>query len=243
MKKDAAQVAEAVEKATAPVKRAAARKAPAKKAPAKKAPAKKPAKKAPAKKPAKKVAAKKAPAKKVAAKKAPAKKVVAKKAPAKKVAAKKAPAKKVAVKKAPAKNATKKVEKKVSTPKVEKEEKKKPIVPEVVGSAKSATPAHAKTSAFDDDYMSDSVNDDFDAKISWVDNSLNGIYLAPLWQQVWSFLDDNGVIIGIIFVDNVFKYTLNIENYVSNEFKDRMSVIKSATEYATNYLWDKKFNK
>ena len=66
---------------------------------------------------------------------------------------------------------------------------------------------------------------------------------APLWQQVWSFLDDNGVIIGIIFVDNVFKYTLNIENYVSNEFKDRMSVIKSATEYATNYLWNKKFNK
>lgn len=84
---------------------------------------------------------------------------------------------------------------------------------------------------------------DFDAKIGWVDNSLDGIYLAPLWQQVWSFLDDNGVIIGIIFVDNVFKYTLNIENYVSNEFKDRMSVIKSATEYATNYLWDKKFNK
>lgn len=67
--------------------------------------------------------------------------------------------------------------------------------------------------------------------------------LSPLWQQVWSFLDDNGVIIGIIFVDNVFKYTLNIENYVSNEFKDRMSVIKSATEYATNYLWNKKFNK
>ena len=67
--------------------------------------------------------------------------------------------------------------------------------------------------------------------------------LAPLWQQVWSFLDDNGVIIGIIFVDNVFKYTLNIENYVSNEFKDRMSVIKSATEHATNYLWNKKFNK
>ena len=69
------------------------------------------------------------------------------------------------------------------------------------------------------------------------------IIIAPLWQQVWSFLDDNGVIIGIIFVDNVFKYTLNIENYVSNEFKDRMSVIKSATEYATNYLWNKKFNK
>ena len=66
---------------------------------------------------------------------------------------------------------------------------------------------------------------------------------APLWQQVWSFLDDNGVTIGIIFVDNVFKYTLNIENYVSNEFKDRMSVIKSATEYATSYLWNKKFNK
>ena len=66
---------------------------------------------------------------------------------------------------------------------------------------------------------------------------------TPLWQQVHSFLDDNGVIISIIFVDNVFKYTLNIENYVSNEFKDRMSVIKSATEYATNYLWNKKFNK
>ena len=70
-----------------------------------------------------------------------------------------------------------------------------------------------------------------------------GYIAAPLWQQVWSFLDDNGVIISIIFVDNVFKYTLNIENYVSNEFKDRMSVIKSATEHATNYLWDKKFNK
>ena len=69
------------------------------------------------------------------------------------------------------------------------------------------------------------------------------IIIAPLWQQVWSFLDDNGVIIGIIFVDNIFKYTLNIENYASNEFKDRMSVIKSATEYATNYLWNKKFNK
>ena len=67
--------------------------------------------------------------------------------------------------------------------------------------------------------------------------------LAPLWQQVQSFLDDNGVIIGIIFVDNVFKYTLNTNNYVSNGFKDRMSAIKSATEYATNYLWDKKFNK
>ena len=66
---------------------------------------------------------------------------------------------------------------------------------------------------------------------------------APLWQQVQSFLDDNGVIIGIIFVDNVFKYTLNTNNYVSNGFKDRMSAIKSATEHATNYLWDKKFNK
>ena len=66
---------------------------------------------------------------------------------------------------------------------------------------------------------------------------------APLWQQAQSFLDDNGMIIGIIFVDNVFKYTLNIENYVSNRFKDRMSAIKSATEYATNYLWNKKFNK
>ena len=66
---------------------------------------------------------------------------------------------------------------------------------------------------------------------------------VPLWQQAWSFLNDNGVIIGIIFVDDVFKYTLNIENYVSDEFKDRMSVIKSATEHATNYLWNKKFNK
>ena len=66
---------------------------------------------------------------------------------------------------------------------------------------------------------------------------------VPLWQQVQSFLDDNGVIIGIIFVDNVFKYTLNTNNYVSNGFKDRMSAIKSATEHATNYLWDKKFNK
>ena len=66
---------------------------------------------------------------------------------------------------------------------------------------------------------------------------------APLWQQVQSFLDDNGVIIGIIFVDNVFKYTLNTNNYVSNGFKDRMSAIKGATEYATNYLWNKKFNK
>ena len=66
---------------------------------------------------------------------------------------------------------------------------------------------------------------------------------APLWQQCLPFLDDNGVIIGIIFVDNVFKYTLNTENYVSNGFKDRKSVIKSATEHATNYLWNKKFNK
>ena len=66
---------------------------------------------------------------------------------------------------------------------------------------------------------------------------------APLWQQAQSFLDDNEVIIGIIFVDNVFKYTLNIENYVSNGFEDRMSAIKSSTEHATNYLWNKKFNK
>lgn len=65
---------------------------------------------------------------------------------------------------------------------------------------------------------------------------------APLWQQAWPFLDDNGVIIDIIFVDNVFKYTLNIENYVSNGFKNRMSAIKSATEHATSYLWDKKHN-
>lgn len=72
----------------------------------------------------------------------------------------------------------------------------------------------------------------------------NDFYLlAPLWQQIWSFLDDNGMIIGIIFVDNVFKYTLNIENYVSDGFKDRMSAIKSATEYATSYLWNKKFSK
>lgn len=71
----------------------------------------------------------------------------------------------------------------------------------------------------------------------------NNYIKAPLWQQVWSFLDDNGVIIGIIFVDNVFKYTLNIENYVSDGFRDRMSAIKSATEYATSYLWNKKFNK
>ena len=62
---------------------------------------------------------------------------------------------------------------------------------------------------------------------------------APLWQQAWQFLDDNGVIISIIFVDNVFKYTLNIENYVSNGFKNRMLAIKSATEHATSYLWDK----
>jgi hypothetical protein len=66
---------------------------------------------------------------------------------------------------------------------------------------------------------------------------------APLWQQVWSFLDSKGVIIGIIFVDNVFKYTLNIENYVSNGFKNRTEAITSATEYATNYLWNKKSNK
>lgn len=69
------------------------------------------------------------------------------------------------------------------------------------------------------------------------------VILAPLWQQVWSFLDDNEVIIGIIFVDNVFKYTLNTDNYVSNGFTNRMSAIKSATKHATNYLWDKKFNK
>ena len=74
-------------------------------------------------------------------------------------------------------------------------------------------------------------------------HTLSQSIAAPLWQQVQSFLDDNGVIIGIIFVDNVFKYTLNIDNYVSNGFKDRMSAIKSATEHATNYLWDKKFNK
>ena len=80
-------------------------------------------------------------------------------------------------------------------------------------------------------------------KFSGVNYNSSSYVSQPLWQQVWSFLDDNGVIIGIIFVDNVFKYTLNIENYVSNEFKDRMSVIKSATEYATNYLWNKKFNK
>ena len=79
-------------------------------------------------------------------------------------------------------------------------------------------------------------------KINSESNSID-IVSAPLWQQVQSFLDDNGVIIGIIFVDNVFKYTLNTNNYVSNGFKDRMSAIKSATEYATNYLWDKKFNK
>lgn len=85
---------------------------------------------------------------------------------------------------------------------------------------------------------------DYSTEDQYIVNSNETYYVsAPLWQQVWSFLDDNGVIIGIIFVDNVFKYTLNIENYVSNEFKDRMSVIKSATEYATNYLWDKKFNK
>ena len=78
----------------------------------------------------------------------------------------------------------------------------------------------------------------------YIRNSDKEYYIsAPLWQQVQSFLDDNGVIIGIIFVDNVFKYTLNTNNYVSNGFKDRMSAIKSATEYATNYLWDKKFNK
>ena len=71
----------------------------------------------------------------------------------------------------------------------------------------------------------------------------NGYISAPLWQQVQSFLDDSGMIIGIIFVDNVFKYTLNIENYVSDGFKDRMSAIKSATEYATSYLWNKKFSK
>ena len=80
-------------------------------------------------------------------------------------------------------------------------------------------------------------------KFSGVNYNSSSYVSQPLWQQVWSFLDDNGVIIGIIFVDNVFIYTLNIENYVSNEFKDRMSVIKSATEYATNYLWNKKFNK
>lgn len=85
---------------------------------------------------------------------------------------------------------------------------------------------------------------DYSTEDQYIVNSNETYYVsAPLWQQVWSFLDDNGVIIGIIFVDNVFKYTLNIENYVSNEFKDRMSVIKSATEYATNYLWNKKFNK
>lgn len=74
-------------------------------------------------------------------------------------------------------------------------------------------------------------------------HTLSESITAPLWQQVQSFLDDNGVIIGIIFVNNVFKYTLNIENYVSNGFKDRMSAIESATEYATSYLWNKKFGK
>ena len=73
--------------------------------------------------------------------------------------------------------------------------------------------------------------------------TLSNSIAAPLWQQCLPFLDDNGVIISIIFVDNVFKYTLNTENYVSNGFKDRKSVIKSATEHATNYLWNKKFNK
>jgi hypothetical protein len=76
-----------------------------------------------------------------------------------------------------------------------------------------------------------------------INEHFDGTYCTPLYQQVQSFLDDNGVIIGIIFVDNVFKYTLNIENYVSNEFKDRMSAIKNATEYAVGYLWNQKFNK
>lgn len=66
---------------------------------------------------------------------------------------------------------------------------------------------------------------------------------APLYQQVQSFLDSKGVIIGTIFVDNVFKYTLNIENYVSEGFKDRMSAIKNATEHAVSYLWNQKFSK
>ena len=73
-------------------------------------------------------------------------------------------------------------------------------------------------------------------------NQKNVYPRAPLWQQVWSFLDSKGVIISIIFVNDVFKYTLNIENYCSNGFKDRASAIRSATEYATSYLWNKEFN-
>ena len=95
-----------------------------------------------------------------------------------------------------------------------------------------------------------SLNRYFDSDLDWNNIDLqivkNSKFIAPefyaaapLWQQAQSFLDDNGVIIGIIFVDNVFKYTLNIENYVSNGFRDRMSAIKSATEHATSYLWDK----
>lgn len=63
--------------------------------------------------------------------------------------------------------------------------------------------------------------DDFDAKIGWVDNSLDEIYLAPLWQQVidW-FRDKHNIHISIksdLARITAYQYIIATD-YILNEY-------------------------
>ena len=63
---------------------------------------------------------------------------------------------------------------------------------------------------------------------------------APLWQQVIDWCDLNGLLIGTIIIDNLYKSTINKINYETELFHSRNESIKRAIEFAISYLQDNK---
>jgi hypothetical protein len=65
---------------------------------------------------------------------------------------------------------------------------------------------------------------------------LKQCFTAPLYQQVVDFFDAKELLVGIIVVDNKYKFTLNVGNYISTEFADRITATNEAIIYAISYL-------
>lgn len=84
----------------------------------------------------------------------------------------------------------------------------------------------------------DTIND-FDAKINWVDNSLDEVYLAPLWQQAINWFDkEKSIAIMHYYNINCNKWQYIIvnkrDNSLSDNYYSKEQVILKAIELCKN---------
>lgn len=73
-----------------------------------------------------------------------------------------------------------------------------------------------------------------------LDIGKNFSFGIPLWQQAIDWCDSNGLLVGTIAVDNLYKSTINKINHETELFHSRNESIKRAIEFAISYLQDNK---